>query len=73
MWNKGITIRLATIIYKDMEAQRKKKPTKYSPFFFEKLPSSLSLSLKAMMGCGSVSTGVEDEFEKLVIRMNPPR
>ncbi|KAJ4785789.1 ACT domain repeat 6 [Rhynchospora pubera] len=26
-----------------------------------------------MMGCGSVSTGFEDEFEKLVIRMNPPR
>ncbi|KAJ4778905.1 ACT domain repeat 6 [Rhynchospora pubera] len=26
-----------------------------------------------MMGCGSVSSGFEDEFEKLVIRMNPPR
>ncbi|KAJ3681276.1 hypothetical protein LUZ60_015765 [Juncus effusus] len=26
-----------------------------------------------MMRCGSVSTGVEEEFEKLVIGMNPPR
>ncbi|PKA54825.1 starch phosphorylase [Apostasia shenzhenica] len=26
-----------------------------------------------MMGCGSPSTEVEDEYEKLVMRMNPPR
>ncbi|KAG0495651.1 hypothetical protein HPP92_000342 [Vanilla planifolia] len=26
-----------------------------------------------MMACGSSSTEVEDEYEKLVIRMNPPR